>query len=451
MEKHKNLPTVCVVGRPNVGKSSLFNCLMGERRAVVVEQSGTTRDRLEAVIRIGGRSIKLVDTGGYAVDDRDDISMQVKEQIYGAMEEADIILMVTDCSDGVTAADIEVASLLRKFSKEIKVIVNKTDNDNMENEAYEFYQLGFGDPEPVSCVHRRGIRKLKNNLLEKVKEISAGTEEGAVDSIKIAIIGRPNVGKSSFINNMLSRNRVIVSDIPGTTRDSIDTNFSYEGDDYVLIDTAGIRHKRKIKTVVDSFSMMRSRESIKRSDVVILLLDAQDGVTRDDMGILSYVEESGKACLIALNKWDLAEKVGGISVEDYRKNLVYASSRLARYPLSFISSLTGKNVINCLSMVKVLDANLDIKISTPFLNKIFEKADPSNVAVPRRLKRPNFLYIVQHSTRPVEFKYFVSDPSNVLPSHLSFIENQLRANIPLAGIPVKIIVSRSRKDSTRKK
>ena len=451
MENHKTLPIICIVGRPNVGKSSLFNCLMGERRAVVVEQPGTTRDRLETIIRLGGRSAKLVDTGGYASGDRDDISMQVKEQIYGAMEEADIILMVTNTVDGVMPADLEVASLLRKFSKEIKVIANKTDNDSMESDSYEFYQLGFGDPEPISCVHRRGIRRLKSHLLEQLKEMSPKTEEEAVDHVKIAIIGRPNVGKSSFINSMLSRKRVIVSDIPGTTRDSIDTNFSYEGDEYVLIDTAGIRHNRKVKTVVDSFSMMRSKESIYRSDVVILLLDAQDGITKDDMGILSYVEESGKACLIAVNKWDLAEEVGGVSIEEYQKNLLYASSRLVRYPLCFISCVTGKGVLNCLSMVKVLDANLDMKISTPFLNKIFEKADPSNVAVPRRLKRPNFLYIVQQSARPVEFKYFVSDPASVLQSHFSFIENQLRAKLPLSGIPVKIVLARSRKNSVRKK
>lgn len=451
MEKHNKLPAICIVGRPNVGKSSLFNCLVGERRAVVVEQSGTTRDRLEAVIKIGGRPVKIVDTGGYAASDRDDLSMKVKDQIYGAMEEADIVLMVVDSIQGATGADVEMASLLRKFSEEVIVVANKTDNEALEQDACEFYQLGFGDPKNVSCAHRRGIRKLRNYLLEKVKETDL---KGGIDDarrLKIAVIGRPNVGKSSFINTMLARDRVIVSDIPGTTRDSIDTNFSYQEDEYVLIDTAGIRHDRKVKAVVDSFSMMRSRESIKRSDVVILLLDAQDGVTRDDLGILSFVEEAGKACLIAVNKWDLAEKVGGISVEEYRRNLLYASSRLVRYPLSFISSLTGGNVMDCLQMAKVLDANLDVKASTPFLNRIFEKSDPSDVPVPRRAKRPNFLYVVQHRTRPVEFKYFVSEPSNVLPSHLSFIENQLRAHLPLAGIPVKVILSKSRKDRKVKK
>ncbi|MFC1570329.1 ribosome biogenesis GTPase Der [Candidatus Omnitrophota bacterium] len=449
MEKHSDIPAICIVGRPNVGKSSLFNCLLGQRRAVVVEQSGTTRDRVEAIIHLGGRSVKLVDTGGFAPADKDELSMQVKDQIYRAMEEAAVILLVTDTVAGVTPYDIEVASLLRKFAKSVIVVANKTDNEKLVNDACEFYQLGFGEPEPVSCLHRNGIKGLKKLIQESLGEEKEEKPSSETEYLKIAIVGRPNVGKSSLINNMLERNRVIVSDIPGTTRDSIDTHFSYGGDDFLLIDTAGMRHKRKIKTPVDSYSMMRSKESIKRADVVMLLLDAADGATKDDLGILSFIEETGKAAMVLVNKWDLGEETEDLSQDEYLKHLVYASSVLNKFPVYFVSAKTGKNVLKMLEVAKLLDANLDQKISTPFLNKIFEKNDPGRVPVPRSKKRPNFLYIVQASTRPVEFKYFVNDPRSVLSSHMSFIENQLRANIPLSGIPIKINVRRSRKPSKK--
>ncbi|RKY43151.1 MAG: ribosome biogenesis GTPase Der [Candidatus Makaraimicrobium thalassicum] len=448
MENYSCIPAVCIVGRPNVGKSSLFNCLLGERRAVVVEQSGTTRDRLETVIRMGGADVKLVDTGGYTPGGSDELSLQVKDQIHRAMEEAAIILMVTDTMAGVSPFDKEVASLLRRFDKPVILVANKTDNDKLRNDTLEFYQLGFGEPEAVSCLHRRGIGGLRKRVQVSIREITGGRgTRGKEEQVprKIAVVGRPNVGKSSFVNNLLEHKRVIVSDIPGTTRDSIDTYFNCGGDKYILIDTAGIRHRRKVKVAVDTYSIMRARESIKRADVVILLLDAADGVTRDDISILNFIEASGKACLILVNKWDLAEETGGISVEDYQRHLVYASNELSKFPISFVSSKTGKNVMSSLSMVKVLDSNLDLKVSTPFLNRIFEKKNPSRIPVPRRKKRPNFLYIIQSRHRPVEFKFFVSDPSNVLPSHISAIENQLRANLPLSGIPVKIVTTKSRK------
>lgn len=449
MERHSDIPAICIVGRPNVGKSSLFNCLIGQRRAVVVEQSGTTRDRVEAIIHLGTRSVKLVDTGGFAPGDKDDLSMQVKDQIYWAMEEASVILLVTDTTMGVTPYDIEVATLLRKFAKSVIVVANKTDNEKLAGDAYEFYQLGFGEPEPVSCLHRNGIKGLKKLVQESLGEAEEEKPQKDVDYLKIAIVGRPNVGKSSLINNILDRNRIIVSDIPGTTRDSIDTHFSYGGDDFLLIDTAGMRHKRKIKMPVDSYSMMRSKESIKRADVVMLLLDAADGATKDDLGILSFIEETGKAALVLVNKWDLGEETEDLSQEEYLKHLVYASSVLNKFPVYFVSAKTGKNVLNMLEVAKLLNANLDQKISTPFLNKIFDKNDPGRVPVPRAKKRPNFLYIVQASTRPVEFKYFVNDPRNVLSSHMSFIENQLRANLPLSGIPIRVNIRKSRKTSKR--
>jgi len=448
MKKNKFMPTVCIVGRPNVGKSSLFNALLKERRAVVFEESGTTRDIAEGIMSISGRSIKLVDTGGFTHGDRDELSRQVKLHVTRAMEEGSLMLFVTDSISGIMPSDKEVAAILRKFNKPIIVVANKTDNEKLEQEAMEFYQLGFAEAENISCLHRRGIRRLRGRIFEALSEMKecADLTEKEPPPLKIAVVGRPNVGKSSFINNLLKRDRVIVSDVPGTTRDSIDTRFTCQGDEYILIDTAGMRHKRKIKCAVDVYSIMRSKESIERSDSVILLLDAAEGITKDDIGIIDFIEQSGKACLIAVNKWDLAGDVKGVSKEEYSDRLMYVASILNKFPITFISSKTGKNVIQSLSMVKILDTNLDLKVSTPFLNNIFKKNDPSKIPVSRKRKRPNFLYIVQSGRRPVEFKFFVNDPASVLPSHFSYIENKLRENLPLSGIPIKIMIRKSRKE-----
>lgn len=445
MESHKNIPTVCIVGRPNVGKSSLFNCLVGQRRAVVVEESGTTRDRVESIMRLDKAAVKIVDTGGYLAEDKDLMSMMVKEQIAQAMNEASAMVLVTDAISGVASADREITSLLRKFGKPVILVVNKTDNEKLVADIIEFYQLGIGEPIPVSCMHRRGIRRMRQEIVDSVKDVPEKQKDAGEKYLKIAVVGRPNVGKSSFVNNLLKRERVIVSPVPGTTRDSIDTHFSYDGDEYILIDTAGMRHKRKVKTVVDSYSMMRSEESIRRADVCVLLLDAADGVTRDDVRILEYIYESGKGCIVFINKWDLADLAEGVSADDYEKRLLEESHHLGKFPISFISAVTGKNVLKGISMAKMLNSNLDIRISTPLLNKVFEKNDPGKVSIPRSKKRPNFLYVIQCSSRPVEFKYFVNDTSLVLTAHLNYIENKLRESFPLKGIPIKLMIRKSRK------
>ncbi len=452
MENSNFLPTICIVGRPNVGKSSLFNCLLRERRAVVVEQSGTTRDRVEAVIEVKDINVKLVDTGGYLASEKDKIILQVKEQIYRAVEEASVIVFVAEAISGISPFDKEMAVLLKKCGKPIILAVNKVDNDKLKNDAYEFFQLGFGDCEVISCLHRRGISGLEERIYDEVKaalseENMARLQEEPEDNqyIKIAVVGRPNVGKSSFVNCILNYERVIVSDIPGTTRDSIDTCFTYGEQNYILIDTAGIRHKRKIKNPVDIFSIMRAKESIERCDVTILILDAQDGVTRDDFGVLRFIQESGKACLVCVNKWDLAKDAEGVTEEDYRKQLLNDSHELTKFPLVFVSAKTGKKVLSTLEMVRTLDSNLDFKASTPVLNKIFEKNDPSRIPISRRKMHPNFLYIIQTKKRPMEFRFFVNDPKLVIPAHFNYIENQLRKKLSLHGIPIRIFAVKSKK------
>jgi GTP-binding protein len=444
MKNTNDIPTICIVGRPNVGKSSLFNRLIGSRRAVVVEQSGTTRDRFEVVAPIKNFTFKVVDTGGYISEDSDALSGQVKEQIYEAMEEAELLVMVVDTIAGISPADEQVAAILRKVSKPVLVVANKTDNIKLEDDAAEFFRLGFGEPISVSCAHGRGMRRIRDKIVgqfENLKEHEEGKKY-----LKIAIVGRPNVGKSSYVNNILNRKRVIVSDVPGTTRDSIDTHFRFQDEDYILIDTAGIRHRRKVREAVDVYSIMRSKESIKRADVAVLIVDAADGMTRDDTAILKFIEENGKACLVLVNKWDLAADIQDVTVDDYKKQLIESMNLLSQFPIAFISCVTGKNVIDTLSMAKVLNANLDLHVSTPFLNKIFEKNNPSLVAIPRSKKRPNFLYITQTRKRPVEFTFFLSEPHNVLQGHMSFIENLLRENLPLTGIPIKVRLRKSRKE-----
>jgi len=444
--ENRNVPSICIVGRPNVGKSSLFNQLLGERRAVVVEQSGTTRDSVEALIKIDGYSFKLSDTGGYLAEDPDLLSRKVKEKIYGAVEEASLLLLVTDAQEGVSPADREVAGIIRKFDKPVILVANKADNHKIGDDVVEFYQLGFGEPIAVSCLHKIGLDDLKKRIVDSAKELVRDVRDEK-RYFKIAIIGRPNVGKSSFVNRLLDKERVIVSDIPGTTRDPVDTFFSYNGDEYVLIDTAGIRHRRKIKTVVDTFSVMRSEEAIKRADVVALLIDAADGITQDDEGILDTVEDNGKACLIVVNKWDLSEEASQkVTTEEYGRELAYASPRLRIYPFAFVSAKTGKNVLKTLSIMKLLDANLDLKVTTPFLNKLMGKYDPAKVPIARNKKRPNFFYITQTCCRPMAFTIFVNDPRAVLTAHLSYIENMLRDNLPLKGIPIKIHIRKSNKE-----
>ena len=447
MPRRNRIPTICIVGRPNVGKSSLFNCIVGSRHAVVLGDSGTTRDRLEKTVSIDGKKIKVVDTGGYLIKDKDDLSPEIKGQIENAMLEASILLFVTDVSVGISAADKEVAIMLRKFNKPVILVVNKVDNNRKKESVMDFFQLGYGQPVMVSCIHNKGISSLKNKLIEEIEKyfgnILPETEESSY--IKVAIVGRPNVGKSSFVNSLMQRDRVIVSDIPGTTRDSIDTYLKFEGDDYLLIDTAGIRHKRKVKNPVDVYSIMRSKESIERADVVVLLLDTAEGVTKDDISILNFAAEAGKACLVLVNKWDLSKEIKEVSREDYEKHLLYAANLLEDFPLHFVSALTGEKVAKTLVKIRELNDRLDIQVSTPFLNKIFEKHDPCVIPIPRRKKRPNFLYITQSGRRPLKFSYFVNDPSLVLPVHISFIKNQLRDNLPLKGIPFKVLFKRSRK------
>ena len=438
MSVNKNIPSVCIVGRPNVGKSSLFNWISGKRLAVVVKESGTTRDRVETLIEINKRKFNLVDTGGYLVEDKDHLAAMVKGQIAEAVRGADILIMVTDALTGIVAADVEVANIVRKSGKTVILAANKVDNKKIDSHVVDFYELAMGDPIKLSCLHNRGLKKLKDAIIENLPGENYSAQTKHEDCIKLAVVGRQNVGKSSYVNYLLDNDRVIVSDIPGTTRDSVDILFNDGKDNYVLIDTAGIKHKRKLNTVVDFFSIIRSKESIERADVTILMIDATSGVRNDDVDILKNIKEKGKACIVMVNKWDLAMEIEGVDQKTYRDKLIESSPILSILPIYFISAHSGKNVKKTFGEVKKLNKLLDKDYSTPALNKLFKKNSPQNVSVRRNVKRPNFLYITQTGRRPLEFTYFVNIKSSVGESHLNFIENVLRENFPLQGIPIKI-------------
>lgn len=444
--KNKSTPIVSIVGRPNVGKSSLFNRIIGKRHAVVEEIEGTTRDRIEKIVRIKNKSSILVDTGGFLRRDEDDMSRLVKKQIEKAIESSNILLFVSDGEEGLLPFDMDLAHLLRKSGKEIILVINKIDNEKREDNLLDFYRLGLGEPFGISCLHNRGMKK----LLEKLLTILPEHSESEIESqhpIKIAIAGRPNVGKSSFLNKVLNEERVIVHEKPGTTRDSIDTYFKKDGILFLLIDTAGIRHRRKVKTAVDFYSMVRAKKSIDRSDVIFLLIDGMEGVTNDDAKIFNYILEERRGCAIIVNKWDL---VKGIEMSRYQRAILKKMPNARNVPLAFISAKTGRNVLEAFNLCKAIKTNLDLFIDTDTLTDFLEEINPERVRIPREKRIPKFYYMTQVATFPKEFVVFVSDTRGVTKFHTAFIENRLRESFPLLGVPVRFTYRKIEKKRRKK-
>ncbi len=428
------LPTVCIVGRPNVGKSTLFNRIIGRRKAVVHETSGTTRDRHEEMFELDEQTFKLIDTGGFMKSSGDRIMHMVKRQIENAMEDADLLLFVCDAKDGLTPQDEELAPILRKMSKNVLMVVNKVDNKKMEDDVYDFYQLGLGEPHPISAIHNLGIDSLLADIVKifGVDSKREGKDERLI--YKIAIAGRPNVGKSLFLNTLLEKERVIVDDAPGTTRDSIDTYFEKDGLLYLIIDTAGIRHKRKVKEVIDVYSMSRSHEAIERSDTTFLMIDGYDGLRNDDVRIFSFAIASGKCCIIVVNKWDL---VKNIEMSIYKDAIIRKLPTADKYPIVFASAKTSRNVISCIDKVKHVVSNAGKRVSLDDLYKFLGALKRSSVRV--GMKRPIKLhYIVQTDVKPPTFLFFVNNARNVPGHFTNFIENELRKKFDFCGTPIRI-------------
>ncbi len=429
-----NLPKVSIVGRPNVGKSSLFNRLIGRRHAVVEEREGTTRDRLEAEVRIKSKKALLVDTGGFDPDSADPIFKLVKKQIEAAIAFSDALLFVCDGEKGLVPLDMKIADILRKSGKRIICAVNKIDNKEREENVMDFFELGIGEPIAISCLHDSGTGKLLREI-EKTLPAYEKDETPERNPIKIAIVGRPNVGKSSFLNKVLDEERVIVHEKPGTTRDSIDIYFEKDGILFLLIDTAGMRHRRKVKEAVDIYSMARSERSIDASDVVILIFDGMEGVTTDDVRILDYIIEKGKGCVICVNKWDL---VKGIEMSRYVGAIARRIPEAANFPTEFISAKTGRNALNAFNKVKAVKSNLDLFISNADLRRFLKDVDPENVPISSLKKRTKFYFMTQTNSRPKEFTVFVRNSSLITGAHDSYIKNRLWENFPLNGVPLKI-------------
>ena len=430
-------PVVAIVGRPNVGKSTLFNRLVGSRKAIVEDIPGVTRDRLYDNSDWAGRDFIIIDTGGIRFDEGDIFTREIKLQAELAVEEADVILFVVDAQDGVSHEDEQVANMLRKSKKPVVLAANKVENFDKQLDYYEFYKLGLGEPIPVSAMHGRNINELLDAVIAKFAPASEYGEDE--DAVKIAIVGRPNVGKSSLVNALLGEERVIVSDVPGTTRDAIDTPFEYEGNKYILIDTAGIRKKSRIKEATERYSVIRTLKSVERADVVLTMLDASEGVIEQDKRVAGYVHEQGKANIIVVNKWDLIEKDGQTMNrfdEDIREELKF----LSYCPILYISALTRRRIFKILELVDFVSGQHNRRVKTAELNQVINEAMLLNPLPGGGGKKIKIYYATQVQTAPPAFVFFANYPEKVHFSYLRYLDNVLRKNFGFEGTPIRLMV-----------
>ena len=436
-------PLVAIVGRPNTGKSSFFNKICGKRISIIDDLPGVTRDRIYCDAEWCGKVFTLVDTGGLDSKSSDVFQKTIRSQAQIAIDLADVIIFMVDGREGVTPADEEVAALLRRAKKRVILVVNKLDRFEVEN-TYDFYSLGFGEPFPISCQQGKGLGEVLDEIISApcFKEISNFEE---TSTIKIAVVGRPNAGKSSIVNRLLGEERVVVSNVAGTTRDAIDTPFRYGGKDFVLIDTAGLRRKRSVeKESVEGYSALRAREAIGRADVVLIVFDASEEISEQDVRIAGYVHEEGKPSLIVMNKWDKIEKNGN-TINDYVSMLKEKLSFMDYFKPVFISALSGKRVEKIMPSVLEVYSNSTKRITTGVLNEVIQKAILSQQPPTKKGKALKILYATQAEVSPPTFVIFVNDSSIVHFSYERFLENRLRASINFEGTPIKLIF-RSRKE-----
>ncbi len=443
MAKKKTRPIVAVVGRPNVGKSTLFNVLAGEKISIVKDTPGITRDRIYADCTWLNYEFTLIDTGGIEPDSRDIILSQMREQAQMAIDMADVILFMVDVKQGLTDADGKVADMLRRAHKPVLLVVNKVDKYAKDMaDVYEFYNLGIGDPYPISSVNRTGIGDLLDAVSEHFPEPGETEEED--DKIRVAIVGKPNVGKSSIINRLIGENRVIVSDIAGTTRDAIDTEIKHNGTPYVFIDTAGLRRKNKIKEELERFMILRTVAAVERADITVLVIDGTEGVTEQDAKIAGIAHDRGKAVIIAVNKWDLVEKDNS-TVNKFTQKVRSVLSFLPYAEIIFISAVSGQRLPKLYDMIDAVHANQSMRIQTGVLNEIISEATVMQQPPSDKGKMLRIFYGTQIGVKPPTFVLFVNDKELFHFSYQRYIENQIRQAFGFKGTPLKFII-RERKE-----
>ena len=440
-------PVVAIVGRPNVGKSTLFNKLVGKRLSIVDNTPGVTRDRIYGNCEWLGHNMLLVDTGGIEPFSDDVILSQMRRQAELAITSADVIIFVTDIRSGVVAADSEVASMLQKSGKPIILCVNKVDNIGAPPEFYEFYNLGLGDPIAVSSVHGHGTGDLLDEVIKNIPEGSFDdTDE---DIVKVAVIGKPNVGKSSLINKISGEERAIVSDIAGTTRDATDTVIHNSHGDFVFIDTAGLRRKSKVEDQIEKYSVIRARMAVERADVCVIMIDANEGFTEQDSKVAGIAHDLGKACIIAVNKWDAVEKTG-TTMDVQRKKLMNDFSFMSYAPIIFISAKTGQRLDRLFELIKFVDTQNAMRISTGKLNDVLSAATTRVQPPTDKGRRLKIYYMTQASTRPPTFVCFVNSKDLFHYSYQRYIDNQIREVFGLEGTPTRYVVREREKRNGKK-
>ena len=429
-------PLVAVVGRPNVGKSTFFNRIIGKRLSIVEDTPGVTRDRIYAETEWNGVNFALIDTGGIEPSTADVILSQMREQAQIAMEMSDVILFMVDGKEGMTSADREVANMLYRTGKKVVLVVNKIDTGKVTDDIYDFYELGLGIPYPVSSANMLGLGEVLDEVVEGIREL--GEQEEEEESIQVAVIGKPNVGKSSLVNKLLGEDRVIVSNIAGTTRDSIDSPFEYNGKKFTLIDTAGIRRRSKVNENIERYSVIRAIAAIERSDVCVLMIDAQEGVTEQDKKIAGLAHEAGKGVIIVVNKWDLIEKETNTMkqfTKDIRNELVY----LSYAPVLFISVVTGQRVDKLMDLVISVEEQCGKRVPTGVLNTLISDAILMNQPPSDKGKKLKIYYASQVGVKPPLFSFKINDRELMHFSYARYLENRIREGFGFEGTPIKFV------------
>ncbi|CCO64536.1 GTPase Der [Listeria monocytogenes serotype 4b str. LL195] len=433
-------PVVAIVGRPNVGKSTIFNRIVGERVSIVEDVPGVTRDRIYNSAEWLGKEFNIIDTGGIDLSDEPFLE-QIRAQAEIAIDEADVIIFITNGREGVTDADEQVAKILYRSNKPIVLAINKVDNPEMRDQIYDFYSLGFGEPYPISGSHGLGL----GDMLDAVRAHFPKEEEEEYpdDTVKFSLIGRPNVGKSSILNALLGEDRVIVSDIAGTTRDAIDTTYTFDGQDYVMIDTAGMRKRGKVYESTEKYSVLRAMRAIERSDVVLVVINAEEGIREQDKRIAGYAHDAGRAIIIVVNKWDAInkdEKTINVWTEDIREQFQF----LSYAPIVFVSAKTKQRLNNLFPLINQVSDNHSLRVQSSMLNDVISDAVAMNPSPMDKGKRLKIFYTTQVAVKPPTFVVFVNDPELMHFSYERFLENRIREAFPFEGTPIRVI-ARKRK------